>query len=80
MKYTKDSLIQLITRFIEDEPCLDEWYDFISVYHKDEFTKYWSDKIREIQNNYPGEKKSILVNEQGVDELRMIVKELEMGI
>lgn len=78
MKYTKDSLIQLINRFIGDEPCLDEWCDFISIYHKDEFTKYWSDKIRQIQNNYPGEKKTILINDKGINELRIIVKDLSM--
>ena len=76
MRYTPLSLCRLIQRVINNEPCLEEWDDLVSISHKDAFTELMDHRLLGIQIAYADLDNHVLVNEKGVHELEQILAEL----
>jgi hypothetical protein len=77
MKYDRQELISLIERLINNEPCLREWDDLVSVKHEDKFTEYWASELLNIQEAYSDRRSGRLINDEGVSKLSGILSRLK---
>lgn len=59
-----------------DKPLL-AWEYLVSVNHKDEFTKRWAARLKDLENQFHVEGSGILLSEEGVAKLMQLREELE---
>jgi len=76
MKYDRQELVSLIERLINNEPCLAEWDDLVSVKHKDKYTERWASELLNIQERYSDKKNGRLINDEGLVKLQEILSRL----
>lgn len=77
MTYDRQELILLIERLINNEPCMEEWDDLVSVKHKDDYTEYWASRLLKIQDKYSDRRNGRLINDEGVLRLERILSQLK---
>lgn len=76
MKYSRQEIVRLIQRVINNEPCLDEWDDLLSIPHRDAFTEQMAQRLLAIQEAHSDFENGIMIDGKGVRKLEEILQEL----
>ena len=75
--WTKDEIIALVERVIGGDEIGIDWDDFLlSTNSKNQFSKYWANKISAVETLYPRRKPTELFNPDGFQYLAQILDDL----
>jgi hypothetical protein len=78
MKMTLADIHDIIKKMLSDNYDLIEWDDFVSILHKDDLTKYWSNRCNKIEQQYSDLNNNQFLTESGWKELQKIEKEISL--
>jgi hypothetical protein len=76
MFYSKNEIIKIIEDFIEQKNPLSEWDEFTSIKTGNKESDYWSNRARDIENRYSDIHNGVLINEDGINELKALLHEI----
>ena len=77
MKFSREQIVNLLERFLNDEPCLVELDELISIKHHDKYTKYWSDRLLDVMDKFAAEEDDRFLSDEGVAKVEDILNELK---
>jgi hypothetical protein len=74
--YTKEQLLEAIDAVLDGDKPLRDWDYIVSVNHKDEFTAYWGQRLRRLEENYTAINEGKLITDEGIRQLEVLREEL----
>jgi len=73
---SRQYIASLIERVINNESCLQEWDDLVSLKHADPLTQAWASRLSALESRFSDKSNGRMLSDEGVDCLREILDEL----
>ena len=74
--FSKDQILKIIDDVIEGDKPISSWDDLLSVRRGNPISRYWANRLSEIESRYSSVERGTMIYEEGVQELVKLRSEL----